>query len=130
MLSFRACVSVVSDSYIYAVHQYFYYTYSNPPVQEQVLEYGSLSLLCRLLSLSEPEIVQRRALFALSALLRGNIREQVNFIKHHHGLDILGKSFRERSPQMQLKAAVLLTDFLNNEVLHACLGFIIVMTNF
>lgn len=109
---------MLSQIYSYACTSIIFLLHSNPPVQEQVLEYGSLSLLCRLLSLSEPEIVQRRALFALSALLRGNIREQVNFIKHHHGLDILGKSFRERSPQMQLKAAVLLTDFLNNEVLY------------
>ena len=79
--------------------------------------YGSLPLLCNLLSLSESELVQRRALFAISALLRGNSKEQVNFIKSYRGLRILGESFAERSPQVQLKAAVLLTDLLNDEVI-------------
>lgn len=91
--------------------------------------YGSLTLLCRLLALSEPEIVQRRALFALSALLRGNAGQQVQFIKEHRGLSILGSSFRQRSPQVQAKAVVLLTDFLNEEVLgvlvsHDCMHYV------
>lgn len=86
-------------------------------MQELALQYGSLPLLCRLLSLSEPELVQRRALFALSALLRGNVRVQISFIQNHHGLNILGSSFGKRSPQVQLKAAVLLTDLLNDEVI-------------
>ena len=46
--------------------------YSNPQVQGDVLQYGGLELLCKLLAASEPEVVQRRALFAISALLRGN----------------------------------------------------------
>ena len=66
--------------------------------------------------MSEPELVQRRALFALNSLLRGNAIEQINFIKTYHGLSILGNSFSERSPQVQLKAVILLTDFLNDEV--------------
>lgn len=89
---------------------------SNPPVQELALQYGSLSLLCDLLSLSEAELVQRRALFALSALLRGNTKEQIRFIRNYHGLNILGKSFSKRSLQVQVKAVVLLTDILNDEV--------------
>ena len=61
--------------------------------------------------------MQRRALFALSALLRGNTREQISFIKHYRGLSILGESFAQRSLQVQLKSVVLLTDFLNDEVM-------------
>ena len=86
-------------------------------MQELALQYGSLPLLCSMLSLSEPELVQRRALFAISALLRGNSDGQLSFIKAHQGLRVLGESFDERSAQVQLKAAVLLTDLLNNEVL-------------
>jgi hypothetical protein len=90
--------------------------YSNPPVQELALQYGSLSLLCRLLSLSEADVVQKRALFALSALLRGNAKEQVKFIKNYQGIYVLGKSFGKRSLQVQVKSVVLLTDILNDEV--------------
>ena len=90
--------------------------YSNPPVQAQALEYNSLPLLSTLLSSSEPDQVQRRALFALNALLRGNYQEQLNFIKTHRGLSVLGSRFEERGPQVQLKAVVLLTDLLNDEV--------------
>lgn len=89
---------------------------SNPPVQGLALQYGSLPLLSHLLSLSEPEFVQRRALFALGALLRGNIVEQIRFIKVYRGLEILGAHFRKRSIQVQTKAVVLLTDFLDAEV--------------
>lgn len=87
-------------------------------MQELALQYGSLPLLCHLLSLSEAEVVQRRALFALSALLRGNTKEQIRFIQDYQGLNILGKSFSDRSLQVQLKAVILLTDFLNHEVGH------------
>ncbi len=86
-------------------------------MQDLALQYGCLPLLCNMLSLSEPELVQRRALFAVSTLLRGNGKEQVSFIKTYRGLRILGESFSERSPQVQLKAAVLLTDLLNDEVI-------------
>lgn len=89
---------------------------SNPPVQGLALQYGSLPLLSHLLSLSEPEFVQRRALFALSALLRGNIAEQIRFIKVYRGLEILGVNFGKRTIQVQMKAVVLLTDILDAEV--------------
>ena len=52
------------------------HTHSNPQVQQEVLQYGGLSLLCQLISSSEPEVAQRRGLFAVSALLRGNLQEQ------------------------------------------------------
>ena len=45
-------------------------------MQQEVLQYGGLSLLCQLISSSEPEMVQRRSLFAVSALLRGNLQDQ------------------------------------------------------
>jgi len=89
---------------------------SNPSVQLQAVEYGSLGLLCSLVGASQPDLVQRRGLFALSALLRGNVQEQLHFIRDHHGLELLGSTFSERSPAVQLKAVVLLTDLLNEEV--------------
>ena len=89
---------------------------SNPSVQQQAVEYGTLGLLCSLVAASQPDLVQRRGLFALSALLRGSVQEQLHFIRDHQGLELLGNTFPERSPAVQLKAVVLLTDLLNEEV--------------
>lgn len=50
--------------------------FSNPQVQRETLEYGGLSLLCQLMVSSESEVVQRRGLYAVSALLRGNPQDQ------------------------------------------------------
>ncbi len=85
-------------------------------VQRQTLDYGALKLLSSLLATTQPDLVQRRALFALSALLRGNTKEQLQFIKDYHGLVELGQTFLARSNAVQLKAVVLLTDLLNDEV--------------
>ena len=70
-------------------HHTHIHTHSNPQVQQEVLQYGGLSLLCQLISSSEPEMVQRRSLFAVSALLRGNLQDQqvsvaVSYIYTHH----------------------------------------------
>lgn len=89
---------------------------SNPTLQHQALEYGSLLLLCRMISTAETDLVQRRALFALSALLRGNGEQQVTFIEKCGGFHLLGDTFHERSAQVQLKAITLLTDILNEQV--------------
>ncbi len=51
-------------------------------------------------------------------------------MKAYHGMDVLGESFSKRSPQIQLKAAVLLTDLLNTEVFpYICLKETIIHTH-
>ena len=89
---------------------------SNPQVQEETVEYGGLHLLCKLIQTAEPEVVQRRALFAISALLRQNPSFQYVFMEKCQGFKELGVSFEERGHQVQLKAVVLLTDILNELV--------------
>ena len=95
----------------------FLILHSNPTLQQQVFDYGGLQHLCSLISTAEPNLVQRRSLFALSSLLRGNVRHQLLFLEQCRGLEVLGKSFNERSPQVQLKAVTLLTDIMSEQVL-------------
>ena len=104
MLTIRSCLS-----FLYILH-------SNPTLQQQVFDYGGLEHLCSLISTAEPDLVQRRSLFALSSLLRGNVRHQLLFLEQCRGLEVLGKSFNERSPQVQLKAVTLLTDIMSEQV--------------
>ena len=61
-------------------------------------------------------MVQRRSLFALSSLLRGNTHYQLLFLEQCRGLEVLGRSFSSRSPQVQLKAVTLLTDIMSEQV--------------
>ena len=90
--------------------------YSNPQVQSEVLEYGALELLCWFIAPREPELVQRRGLFALSALLRGQTQPQLAFVQQCQGLLQLGHTFHQRSTPIQLKIITLLTDLLHEQV--------------
>ncbi len=94
------------------------FPHSNPQVQAQTVLYGGLKLLCRLIKAPEPELVQRRALFAIGALLRGSPSLQYEFLEDPEcqGLKELGNNFPERAPHVQLKAVILLTDIINEQV--------------
>ena len=81
-----------------------------------MFDYGGLEHLCTLISSAEPDLVQRRSLFALSTLLRGNNRYQLIFLEQCRGLEVLGRSFNDRSAQVQLKAVTLLTDIMSEQV--------------
>ena len=89
---------------------------SNPHVQSEVLDYGGLQLLCGFIGSGEPELVQRRGLFALSALLRGNTQPQLAFVQECRGLMQLGLDFQQRTMPTQLKIVTLLTDLLHEQV--------------
>ena len=69
-----------------------------------------------MISSTEADLVQRRALFALGTLLRGNSEQQLLFIEQCGGFRLLGDSFHARADQVQLKAITLLTDILNEQV--------------
>ena len=100
---------------LYYVHILHVHT-SNPHVQKEALDYGALELLCRFISANEPDVVQRRGLFALSALMRGSTHTQLAFLQQCRGLKQLADDFHNRSPQTQLKAVTLLTDLLYEQV--------------
>ena len=90
--------------------------HSNPAVQAELVDYGCLPLLCALILASETELVQRRALFALSALLRGNKEQQKLFVGQYQGLSGLGETFSDRSALVQVKSVTLLTDLIHEQV--------------
>lgn len=73
-------------------------------------------MLCQFIGSREPELVQRRGLFALSALLRGNTQPQLTFVQECHGLMQLGLDFDLRTMPTQLKIVTLLTDLLHEQV--------------
>ena len=117
------CISLLTFTPLYSLfhfhtikYTYFMCTLSNPHVQKEALDYGALELLCRFISANEPDLVQRRGLFALSALMRGNTHPQLTFLQKCHGLRQLADDFHNRSPQTQLKAVTLLTDLLHEQV--------------
>ena len=91
------------------------YICSNPSVQTQVLFYEGLPSLLPLLSPNKPELLQRRAIFALSALLRGQPSAAKSFLKGD-GIELLSSKVEQRSGAVLTKLVVLLTDLLSMEV--------------
>ena len=89
---------------------------SNPAVQKDIHSFGGLQLLCTLISPTQPDLVQRRALFALGALLRGNPTHQEQFVDSCRGVHILGGTFAERSARVKAKAVTLVMDIINEQV--------------
>lgn len=80
------------------------------------MSYGVLSPLLPLLSPSRPRLLQRRALYALGALLRGQPTAVNEFIVSNEGLEILSEGAGERSDTVLAKIVTLLTDLLMMEV--------------
>lgn len=94
---------------------------SNPVVQRQALALGCLnSLLHCLVTSDDPQsdTLQRRALFAISNLLRHNYEAQQYFTVTLEGVQAIGRDLWNRSTKYQLKALVLLTDILTELVCH------------
>ena len=89
---------------------------SNPAVQKDIHSFGGLQLLCTLISPTQPDLVQRRALFALGALLRGNPTHQEQFVDSCRGFHILGGTSAERSARVKAKAVTLVMDIINEQV--------------
>ena len=87
---------------------------SNPVVQEEVVLLGGVPALCALLAQSE--LLQRRALFAVGAVLRGSPSHQTLAICPE--FSDLQKIFHERSERVKLKVITLVTDLAN--VLVSC----------
>ena len=81
------------------------------------MAYGALTSLLPLLVSSQPHLLQRRALYALGALLRGQPTAANNFIVSNQGLEILSEGVVERSGTVLAKITTLLTDLLTMEVI-------------
>ncbi|XP_070541506.1 nucleotide exchange factor SIL1-like [Ptychodera flava] len=87
---------------------------SNPAVQVQALEGGALQLLLRLMSTHQTVAVKKKALYAISSLLRQFPFAQKKFLELG-GLSALSSLFKETDLtvlQLKLKAITLLHDLL------------------
>lgn len=91
---------------------------SNPQVQQAALKLEALPLLLRLLSKDKPMAVRKKALYALSSLIRLFPIGQKEFLKFS-GLDIFQKLFEEPSSEpLLVKAITLMTDILTEQIEH------------
>lgn len=91
---------------------------SNPQVQQAALKLEALPLLLRLLSKQKPMAVRKKALYALSSLIRLFPIGQKEFLKFS-GLDIFQKLFEEPSSEpLLVKAITLMTDILTEQIEH------------
>lgn len=91
---------------------------SNPQVQQAALKLEALPLLLRLLSKDKPMAVRKKALYALSSLIRLFPIGQKEFLKFS-GLDIFQKLFEEPSSEpLLVKAITLMTDILTEQFEH------------
>ena len=88
---------------------------SNPEVQERALLYQALPNLLTLLSPTSSDVLQRRALYALGSLLRGQPLAVEDFVSMG-GIDRVSSSIEQRSEAVVIKIMTLLTDLLGFEV--------------
>lgn len=89
--------------------------FSNPTVQKAAQKYGALTMLLRLLSPQHSMAVRRKALYALSSLIRLCSTSQQEFLKMN-GLEILLKVVVEPGTgQLKTKIVTLMTDILTEQ---------------
>ena len=120
------CLCSYYDFDIFALLYFIYFLFfffvliihSNPQVQQAALKLEALPLLLRLLSKDEPMAVRKKALYALSSLIRLFPIGQKEFLKFS-GLDIFQKLFEEPSSEpLLVKAITLMTDILTEQIEH------------
>lgn len=92
--------------------------HSNPVVQEACLKYGVLGHLTAIIATSDKsELLYRRVVYALSALLRVNSDAVYNFTFIHHGFDVISKTrFMQHNSRYHVKVITLIADLLSEEV--------------
>ena len=94
------------------------FVFSNPQVQQAALKQEALPLLLRLLSKHEPMAVRKKAMYALSSLIRLFPVGQKEFLKFN-GLDIFKRLFEEPGNEpLLIKAITLMTDILTEQIEH------------
>lgn len=91
---------------------------SNLQVQQAALDQGALPLLLRLLSKHESMAVRKKAMYALSSLIRLFLMGQKEFLKLN-GLEMFVKLFDEAGTEpLVIKAITLMTDILTEQIEH------------
>ena len=85
-------------------------------VQQSALKQGALPLLLRLLSKHEPMAVRKKAMYALSSLIRLFLVGQKEFLKLN-GLEMFVRLFNEANTEpLVIKAITLMTDILTEQI--------------
>ena len=81
-------------------------------MQTAALEHNTLPLLLRLISYSSDKQVKKKALYALSALIRSHSKAQIAFLKLE-GLSHLLDLLKDKSAgQLRIKVMTLISDLL------------------
>ena len=87
-------------------------------MQQAALKQGALPLLLRLLSNQDNMAVRKKAMYALSSLIRLFPMAQRDFLKLN-GLEIFKMLFEETgSGALAVKAITLMTDILTEQIQH------------
>ncbi|XP_029439562.1 nucleotide exchange factor SIL1 isoform X1 [Rhinatrema bivittatum] len=90
---------------------------SNPKVQVEAIEGGALQKLLMILGTEQPLSLKKKALFALSSMLRHFPYAQQQFLKHG-GLQILRSFFREKGAEVLcIRVVTLLYDMIVEKAL-------------
>lgn len=91
---------------------------SNPKVQIAALENGAMNEVLRLLAMDSSMVVRKRAIYALSTMIRQFPYAQKHFLQLG-GLSVLAKLFENKSAHtLQVRAITLLADLVKEKSLH------------
>nr|KAG5714201.1 hypothetical protein BaRGS_018418 [Batillaria attramentaria] len=91
---------------------------SNPKVQIAAIENGAMNELLRLLAIDSSMAVRKRAMYALSTMVRHFPFAQKRFLELG-GLSVLARLFENKSAyNLQVRAVTLLADLVKEKSLH------------
>ena len=92
------------------------FIFSNPKVQVLAVENGAMHDVLRLLAIDTSMTVRKRAMYALSTMIRHFPFAQKRFLELG-GLSVLGKMFEDKSAEnLQVRAVTLLADLIKEKV--------------
>ncbi|XP_076434943.1 nucleotide exchange factor SIL1-like isoform X1 [Babylonia areolata] len=92
---------------------------SNPKVQIAAIENGAMHEVLRLVAFDQSMTVRKRAMYALSTMVRHFPFAQKHFLKLG-GLSVLGKLFENKlTEKLQVRAVTLLADLIKEKELHS-----------
>ena len=105
---------------IYDFIKEFSLFFSNKEVQEAFHEHRGLPFLIRMLDSTKLKLTQKKGLYAVSAVIRGNQHVQGEFVKYGGLTAVLNLIRKGESNMIKVKAVTLMYDLIveQNEVLR------------
>lgn len=124
--NFRQFLEKLKNCKILFLHNYHLYkrffslSSSNKEVQEAFQKHRGLPFLIRMLDLNKLTLTQKKGLYAVSAVIRGNHHVQSEFVKYGGLAAILNMIKNGESNTIKVKAVTLMYDLIveQNEVLQ------------